>query len=302
MAGSVPSSTPRLSPELVHADWVAHPPGDTLRDYVLRPYAPVVDPTGRAHSVTLLRWFLREAGLMGAWPLVARCQEYLGPGETVWGIKRGAGGELGIELYFYRDQGAVDPTKKTATALAAALSDWLTIDTTLDESLDYMMCSLELTAEVLEQGRSEGFRVYTSGTRSVHGYDGLSYLATGRRLLRENVYHFYNAAEELDLVEAQLQNSVRGGGDLRLLPRGLTDCYTICFAVKREADTLYFSRVTTRQARATLKSLWPPVSKLLSAHKHDFAHLRWDVGYDFTAPASALGAPVIQKVGLYGYC
>ena len=82
----------------------------------------------------------------------------------------------------------------------------------------------------------------------------------------------------------------------------LTDCYTICFAVKAAADTLYFSRVTTRQARAALKSLWPPVSAILTAHADDFAHLRWDVGYDFTAPADALGTPVIQKVGLYGYC
>lgn len=297
MAGP-PSLQPILRPE----DRIPQPPGDVLRDYVLRPYPPVVDPTGRAHSVSLLRWFLREADLMGVWPIVERCQAHLGAGETVWGIKRASDGRLGVELYFYRDQGAVDQQKKTATALTAALADLLTIDTMLDESLDYVMCSLELTPEVLHTRRSEGFRIYTPGTRPVNGYDGLSYLASGRRLLRENAYHFYSAADELHLVEAQLKHSVRAGRDLRLLPRGLTDCYTICFAVKREADTLYFSRVTTRQARATLKSLWPPVAALLRAHRHDFAHVRWDVGYDFTAPSTDLGAPVIQKVGLYGYC
>ena len=293
---------PRLQPVLQSSDRVAQPPGERLRDYVLRPYPPVVDPTGRAHSVTLLRWFLREAGLMDAWPIVQRCRAYLGDGETVWGIKRAADGRLGMELYFYRDQGSVDASKKTATALAAALADHITIDTRLDESLTYVMCSLEITAEVLAEKRSEGFRIYTPGTRPVHGHDGVSWLATGQRLLRENTYHFYSAAEELHLVEAQLRDSVRGGRDLRLLPRGLTDCYTICFASKREADTLYFSRVTTRQARATLKTLWPPVSELLLANRGDFAHLRWDVGYDFTAPAEALERAVIQKVGLYGYC
>lgn len=302
MAGSAQSPELRLSPVLRDEDRLAHPQGDVLRDYVLRPYAPVVEPTGRAHSVSLLRWFLREAGLLAAWPVVECCQNHLGVGETVWGIKRTSSGQLGIELYFYRDQGAVDPTRKTVTSLVEALSGLLTIDSQLDESLDYVMCSLELTTDVLETRQSEGFRVYTPGTRAIHGYDGVSYLVSGARLLRENVYHFYSAAEELYLVEAQVQHSIRSGDGLRLLPRGLTDCYTICFAAKREADTLYFSRVTTRQARAALKSLWPPVAALLTAHEHDFAHLRWDVGYDFTAPATRLGAPVIQKVGLYGYC
>jgi hypothetical protein len=294
----MPDPTPRL-PDTQRAP---HRPGEPLRDYVLRPYPPVVDPTGRAHSVSVLWWFLRFAGLEAAAPVVARCQAVLGRGETVWGIKRAADGALGIELYFYQDQGAAPGDRKTATALRDALAALVRIDTQLDESLGYIMCSLELTPRVLESGRSEGFRVYTPATRPAHGCDGISYLATGRRLLRENTYHFYDAAEELPLVEGQLRHSPRGGGDLRLLPRGLTDCFTICFAQKREADTLYFSRVTTRQARAALRRLWPPVSDLFAAHADDLAHLRWDVGYDFTAPSDGLGAPVIQKVGLYGYC
>jgi hypothetical protein len=286
-----------LAPE----DRVPQDPGEVLRDYVLRPYAPVCALSGRLHSVSALRWFLRTRGLTAAWPIAARCQEVLGPGETVWGFKRKADGGAGVELYFYKDQGAADPGAKTVSALRSALADLLTIDSELDESLDYVMCSLELDEATLSSGRSPGFRVYTPGTRPAHGYDGLSYLVSGRRLLRENSYCFYSAAEELEVVRERVRHSPRAGRGLKLLPEALTDCYTICYAVKAEADALYFSRVTTRQARRFMAALWPEIGALFRAHAEDFAHLRWDIGYDFSAPSTDLGAPAIHKLGLYGY-
>ena len=100
-----------------------------------------------------------------------------------------------------------------------------------------MMCSLELTTEVLETRQSEGFRLHAQHPH--HAWLRWGLLSGLARLLRENVYHFYSAADKLHLVEAQVRHSVRSG-DGPAAASGLTDCYTICFAAKREADTLYF--------------------------------------------------------------
>ena len=291
-----------LSPHLSPNDRAPHPPGETPRDYVLRPYAPRVAPDGRAHSVSLLRWFLRETGQDSIWPILERCRAYLGAGETVWGIKTTSTGQTGVELYFYRDQGAADPQRKSVTALTHALADLLTIDTQLDESLSYVMSSLELTGQTLKARQSPGFRVYTPGNRARLGHDGASYLAAGRTLVRENTYYFYDAATELALATDQVRHSARSGGDERLLPRGLARCFSICFANKQHTDALYFSRVTTAQTIAALRTLWPSVSACLQENRADFSHLCWDIGYDFSAPADKLSAPTIQKVGIYGYC
>lgn len=291
-----------LSPHLSPSDRAAHPPGETPRDYVLRPYAPHVAPEGRAHSVSLLRWFLRETDQECIWPVVERCRAYLGAGETVWGFKTTATGQTGVELYFYRDQGGADPLRKSATSLVGVLADLLHIDTQFDESLPYVMCSLELTRDTLATRRSPGFRIYTPGNRARIGHDGTSYLATGRSLIRENTYYFYNTDTELPLVTEQVRHSARAGGDERLLPRGLTRCFSICFANKQQSDALYFSRVTTAQTIVALRTLWPSVSACLQENRADFAHLCWDIGYDFSAPANHLRAPTIQKVGIYGYC
>ncbi|RME23815.1 MAG: hypothetical protein D6798_12745 [Deltaproteobacteria bacterium] len=282
-----------------------------LRDYVATVYPPVVDPAGRAASDSLLRYFLLAEGLVeGLWPIVVRFVELLGPGQTVWGIKRLPGGRCGVELYVYdphRDasfapKGRDNP--RSVTRLVAGLAGVVAVDSRLDDDrASYHMASLELDATVAATGRSDGFRIYPTGDRRRHGYDGVSYHVAGDRLVRENHYRFFSAADELDEVRAALAASIRRGPDPdRLLDPVLCRCHTICFSSKAHGDALYFSRLDTAQVLAVLPRLWPgAVERALRHHADDFAHLRWDLGIDFRVPATDLSAVTIDKVGLYGF-
>jgi len=291
--------TPSLAPE----DRVLQDPAGPFRDYVLRDYEPVCDPTGRLHPASILRWFLRTRGLYdGLWPIIERIVAHLGPGETVWGIKRMPDGRAAAELYFYGDQGRTDPAKKRLPALTAALEGLVAIPSRLDPAQQYVMCSLELDAEVARTGRSPGWRVYVPGTRPKHGWDGVSYLVAADAIIRENSYCFYYVPRELPIVRERVRHSTRMGGDVAgLLPPAFTDCFTLCFAEKARADALYFSRLSTPATVAFLERWWPgELAGLMARHADELAHLRWDLGQDVTAPSGDLSAINGHKVGLYG--
>ena len=302
---------PASPAELSRWDRLRMPQGPgPLHDYIRRPYAPAADPAGRAASESVLRWFLETEGLDGLWPVITRFRELLGPGETVWGVKQLPDGRAGVELYVYdlaRDgqrtpKGPGDP--RSVSALVAGLAPLLDVDSQLDDHrAAYLMCSLELDAQVLHSGRSPGFRIYTPGDRRVHGYDGLSWLVAGRELVRENSYLFFRAQDELAAVRAQVQNSPRGAAAVDdLLDPGLCDCFTICFAHKRDGDALYFSRVHTDQLLPWMERRWPgPLCHLLRARRDDLCHLRWDLGLDFAVPSHDLSQVTVRKVGLYGF-
>ncbi len=289
----------------------SQPVPGVLRDYIATAYPPVIDPAGRAASDSLLRYFLRTEGLYeGLWPIVDRFVALLGPGQTVWGIKRLPGGHCGVELYVYdpdRDasfapKGRDNP--RGVTRLVAGLTDVVAVDSRLDDDrASYHMCSLELDAQVAATGRSDGFRIYPTGDRRRHGYDGVSFHVAGDRLVRENSYLFFSAADELEDVRAVLAASLRRGPDPdRLLDPTLCRCHSICFSSKAHGDALYFSRLDTAQVLAVLPRLWPgAVERILRHHADDFAHLRWDLGIDFRVPAIDLSAVTVDKVGLYGF-
>ncbi len=112
---------------LLPIDRIAHPVDDVLMDYVLTPYPPRADPTGRLHSTSLLRYFLRSHHMMAAWPIITRLREHLGSGQTVWGIKRDAAGRVGIELYFYNHCGNAPGGPMSVTTLCGVLADLIDI-------------------------------------------------------------------------------------------------------------------------------------------------------------------------------
>ena len=292
-----------MSGVITTADRIAQPVGQVLQDYVLTPYAPRAPLAGRLHSVSLLRHFLRARGLLdGVWPIVMRLREHLGDGQTVWGVKRDAAGRFGVELYFYNHCRNAPGSPMAVSRLAGVLRELIDIPDALDESLPYLMCSLELDAERLAARRSEGFRIYLPGVRTADGHDGISYIVSREGLIRENRYSFYQAATELPAVQARMATSLHGAADREaLLPALFSRCYTICYAEKRTADALYFSRITTRQLRTFVRTYMPgPLSEALQAHRAEFAHLCWDVGYDFQRRPTASQSRIV-KAGLYGF-
>ncbi len=284
-----------------------------LRDYVRTDYPPVCDPRGKAASHSLLRYYLLREGLFdGLWPIVERFVELLGPGETVWGFKRLPRGGTGVELYVYdpRREASQQPkgrdNPRSVTQLVQGLSPILDVNSRLDDNhVAYHMCSLSLDARVAETGHSEGFRIYPTGDRRRHGYDGLSYHVDGDRLVRENSYLFFRAAEELDQVRALVDVSLRAGNAASraaLLDPDLCRCWTICFSNKAHGDALYFSRIDIDQLLGALPRFWPGyLERLLQARRHELDHLRWDLGIDFTTPGTELHDVCIDKVGLYGF-
>ena len=87
-----------------------------------------------------------------------------------------------------------------------------------------------------------------------------------------------------------------------LLPKSLRDdCFTICYAVKPWHDALYYSRISTAQLARFLKRHRPgPILDALEAHSGDFAHVNWDLGFDFAADRPRAESISINKIGIYG--
>lgn len=292
---------------------VPQPLPAVLQDYILTSYPPVVDPRGRAASESLLRLFLLQEGLLDVlWPLIEQFRLLLGPGQTVWGFKLLPGGRRGLELYVYdpsrdassRAKGRDNP--RSVTRLVQGLAPVLHVDSRLDDDrLSYHMCSLELDARVGETRHSDGFRIYPTGDRRRHGYDGLSVHVAGDRLIRENTYLFFQARTELAQVREVLAASFRSGDQAtraELLDPVLLPCHTICFSSKAHGDALYYSRLDTAQLEHALAKWWPgPLLEQVQARRDDLAHLRWDVGIDFTCPATDPGQVHVDKIGVYGF-
>ena len=64
---------------------------------------------------------------------------------------------------------------------------------------------------------------------------------------------------------------------------------------------LCINAVSAALAQALSEHFPGPLSELFAAqHAGDFAHLRWDLGYDFCLPEPGATAARIDKVGFYG--
>jgi hypothetical protein len=292
--------------EVLHpADRVEERADTRHRDYILTDYEPAADPAGRLHSSSVLHHALRAYGMLDeVRPILETVERYLGRDETVWGFKTDRSHDIGLELYFYNFTRNAPPNPKRVSALVRQLQPLLSIESQVDEGLPYFMCSLDLGREMLRSRRSSAFRIYLSGERLRDGYDGISYLVAGSELRLENYYTFYRAAEQLEDVRARASASIRSGdeGSCRaLLPEHLSDCHAICYATKPLCDALYFSRISTPALTRALTEHFPgPLVELFRSHPDDFAHLRWDLGYDFRLTQPGSTTACVDKVGLYG--
>jgi hypothetical protein len=289
---------------LLPEDRVPTSPTTRYRDYILTDYAPLCDPTGRLHGVSAFRHALRAAGLLdAAWPLCEALRAHLGPDMTVWGIKYTDAG-ASFELYFYNNQNNPAGHAMQVTTLATVLSPFVQTGSLADERWPYFMCSLELDAQALATGRATPFRIYLGSGDKARRASGFSYALLGRDTVLENHYWFYDPRRtpELDDVRRRLACSPRSGDPglrERLLPANLLDCHTVCYAVKGRSDGLYFARLSSRQLREFLARERPGAFEtLLAEHETELAHLRWDLGIDFSFAA---GEPFrLSKVGIYG--
>jgi hypothetical protein len=275
---------------------------EVLRDYVLAPYPPRRDPTGGLRSTNLLMESFALAGVEDpGLAVIARLRELLGVGRTVWGIKL-VDGVLGWELYIY-DPGHDRPEARV-DAVVAALAG-LIAPPRLPPAIAYHMFSVELSAEALRTGGAGALTYY------VHGADepgaSRSYLAGARGLELANLYTFHDPRRDARDVIARLRTSVHLGvaptGIAAALWPELHRCRRVCVANKRAADGMYFSGIDTDQLGWFLEHTgWPaPLRASLDGNRHRYAHLCWDVGFDFARDPSG-DAPRVTKAGIYGTC
>ncbi|HVK63301.1 MAG TPA: hypothetical protein VM694_02440, partial [Polyangium sp.] len=85
----------------------------------------------------------------------------------------------------------------------------------------------------------------------------------------------------------------------RLMPPHLFNCRKICVANKRQADAMYFSRISTSAlARFLRDQQWPEALRdFVRTREEPLGHLLWDVGIDFRAIE---GRATTVKSGVYG--
>ena len=267
-----------------------------LMDYVLTRYEPLTDMNNKWHSMSLLFHFLRLHGMQEPMKAILKALYlHLGPNQIVWGIKYSFGRPC-IELYFYNHCRNAKGNPMSISKLVSVLRPYLDIASVMDETVPYIMCSLELTPDHLQRKKSEGFRMYLSGDQKQQGYDGVSFLITEKEHVRENEYCFF-----YDKQDAYLQQLLRASQYIspymeQAFPDRYADCFSICFSKKDSGDALYFSRIPTKQLCHFAKLYFPNcISPVLEAYPDKFSHLCWDIGYDVTIPFD------IRKVGVYGF-
>lgn len=260
---------------------------------------------GKLHPASVLRALLRENDMLGAWPICETLRARLGHEETVWGFKLGPEG-ASLELYFYNFDQNGPENPKSVTRLSQLLAEELRFDAGMDEAQAYFMCSFEITKESLKSGRGGSFRVYVGSGDEARRECAFSYRVEAASLALENHYWFYRADRPAELADAvrRLKRSPRAGGKVcwgRLMPRHLRACFTICYAVKPNADGLYYSRISNEQLVTFLREHRPGMlAELLAAHAHELDHQRWDLGFDFAAASPSAEAIEIRKLALHG--
>lgn len=290
--------------EMHAADLLPQPTTVRLRDYVLEDYAPRAPLEGRLHAASLLKHFLRQQNwLEEVWPMVEQFRTVLGAEETVWGIKKRLQGPPSVEFYWYNHNRNRSGNPKSVHRITELFRPFLSIDAEVDERLPYLMCSLELDAEVLSTRQAPPFRLYLAGRRAAEGYDGVAMRLDSGRMSYENSYWFYPQPTQRELLIERIRSAWRLGGSTQRknwIQKELMDCHCICFAMKAATDALYYSRVPTAAMLRPLEELWPEQAEILEKYGSQLDHLCWDLGVDLGCGPDSLEVATVQKVGIYG--
>jgi hypothetical protein len=274
------------------------------RDYILMPYKPIDFTEGKLHNQTVFHHVVRGLDCHQLIrPICQRLENFLGADKSVWGVKYGPNG-WSVEFYFYNFTENSLTEKAKGTSITKALKDLIAIPGNIPEEIPYFMCSFEIDAESLRRKQALPWRIYTR-TGDVYRQEcGFSFRVEDTLIL-ENHYWFYYANKEQQLADVvyRLKNAFRAGNQKShkiLLPKELRDCHTICYAVKPHSDSLYFSRITTKQLIWFFEHRWKhPLKDILVKSQDALSHLKWDLGIDFSAnrPTDLVS---INKIGLYG--
>lgn len=279
---------------------LAFDPVVPLADFCLWPYDPLSAQPGRLKSEALL-WAAARLDPLGdhLMAAIAALKAELGPGRTVWGIKR-RDDALSFELYFYdyaRQQRRVSPER-----VFRALTPFAVTTMFLPASRPYFMFSFDVTPRGLATRAAIDEISYYVGNPSGDVSSGLCYKRDASGVRFANLYHFFHTATHREAIAGKLSSSIHlddaSAQMQELLAPDRLGVVTVV-ANKQFGDGLYYSRVRARQMVDFLERYnFPiPLCEFARACETQLAHLYFDLGIDY---AIVDGRPEVTKCAVYG--
>lgn len=274
---------------------------DRYADYCLWDYQPVAPTAGKLKCANLLWQALASGG--GAPRLKAAClalRDSLGPGRTVFGVKKIAG-KLSFEFYFY-DYERLERSVSIARVLKV-LSPFVSCPLRYSEGRAYFMFSIDLD-EATAAGNQplDVINIYV-GNPGSNVSSGICYELSPAGLRLTNFYFFFDARKEMDQIVAKVGCSAHH--DLRGLPLSailrpeLLDCQVVVVANKKFNDGVYFSRIRIDPLIDFLDREGFPADLVAFARQNrdGLDHLLYDVGIDYEVDGKSVK---VLKTAFYG--
>jgi len=252
----------------------------------------------------MLKHLLRAAGLQTHLSeVLSGLRIHLGEDETIWGVKFIEEEISSVELYVSNREEPSPVTLRTYEILQRVLQPWLDEFVPPPPLCPYTMVSFEFDLASARSSRAANAHFYVSSHLRAIAKDGYSYELGHNGITLKNHYRHFTLSEIDDLRNrVQFSPHISRISDIdRLLPEDFYGCRSISFAAKPVSDALYFrrlpfSRVVQFASAYGLSNVRPT----LEAHRSEFGHLSWDVGYDFGRSLSHGDDRLVRKAAIYG--
>ena len=274
---------------------------DRFFDFCMWEYSPVVPWEKKFRSSNLL---FHSFDVMQTnervFDLVQTIREGFGILRTVWGVKQ-LGREIRWEFYFYDYRKR--EREKSITRLLDIIRPLVPCEIRANESLDYFMFSVDIYKDLISGAASlEELHMYIGNAGSTVS-SGICYSVTQAGTRLENLYFFFDAKTQMDLIIDKIFCSAyvditKIGLDRILWPE-LKACKVIVVANKQGNDAVYFSRINIDQLIFFMKRMDYPeeLISFVEDNRVRLDHLQFDVGYDYKMEGNELK---ILKSGYYG--
>jgi len=274
---------------------------DRFFDFCMWEYSPLMPWEKKLRSSNLLFHSFAVMQIHErVFDLVQTIRERFGILRTVWGVKQ-LGREIRWEFYFY-DYGKRE-RERSITRLLDIIRPLVPCEIRANESLDYFMFSVDIYKDLISGAASlEEVHMYIGNAGSTVS-SGICYSVTPMGTKLENLYFFFDAKTQMDLIIGKIFCSAYVDItkiDLdRILWPELKACKVIVVANKQGNDAVYFSRINIDQLIFFMKRMDYPIELIsfVEENRVKLDHLQFDVGYDYKMEGNELK---ILKSGYYG--
>jgi hypothetical protein len=274
---------------------------DRFFDFCMWEYSPVVPWEKKFRSSNLL---FHSFDVMQTnervFDLVQTIREGFGILRTVWGVKQ-LGREIRWEFYFYDYRKR--ERERSIRRLLDIIRPFIPCNIEANESLDYFMFSVDIYKDLISGAANlEEVHMYIGNAGSTVS-SGICYSVTPAGTRLENLYFFFDAKTQMDLIIDKIFCSAYVDItkiDLdRILWPELKACRVIVVANKQGNDAVYFSRINIDQLIFFMRRVTYPkeLISFVEENRAKLDHLQFDVGYDYKMDGKDL---VILKSGYYG--